>query len=50
MNTGAAGRETTFQLPSSLGSGDDRSMFVIDEAYERYSWALNFYDDDRWQE
>jgi hypothetical protein len=27
----------------------DTSMFVIDEAYERYAWALNFVDDQRWK-
>ena len=28
---------------------DDTSMFVIDESYERYAWALNFVDDERWK-
>jgi len=28
---------------------DDTSTFVIDESYERYAWALNFVDDDRWK-
>ena len=27
----------------------DTSMFVIDESYERYAWALNFVDDERWK-
>ena len=33
-------------LPPSF----DTSMFVIDEVYEQYSWALNFLDPDRWEE
>ena len=38
-------------LPTTeIAPGLDRSMFVIDEAYERSSWALNFLDDKRWQE
>jgi hypothetical protein len=38
-------------LPTTeFGPGDDKSMFVIDEAYERYSWPLNFIDDRRWEE
>jgi hypothetical protein len=38
-------------LPTTeIAPGLDRSMFVIDEAYERSSWALNFIDDERWQE
>jgi hypothetical protein len=38
-------------LPTTaLRPGDDRSMFVVDEVYERSSWALNFIDDQRWQE
>jgi hypothetical protein len=28
--------------------GEDTSMFVIDESYDRYSWCLNFVDCDRW--
>jgi hypothetical protein len=36
-------------LPTTeLGPGDDSSVFVIDEADDRYSWALNFLDDERW--
>ena len=36
-------------LPSArLRPGFDTSTFVIDEAYDRYAWALNFLDKDRW--
>jgi hypothetical protein len=37
-------------LPTTeFGPGADTSMFVIDEAYDRYSWALNFLEDERWE-
>ena len=37
-------------LPSTpLLPGMDKSMFVIDESYERYSWLLNYVDSDRWE-
>ena len=39
-----------YHLPTTaLNPGSDTSMFVIDESYERYSWLLNFLDDDRWE-
>jgi hypothetical protein len=39
-------------LPTTeFATGVDRSMFVIEEVYERYSWALNFINHkERWQE
>lgn len=37
-------------LPSTvLPPGSDTSIFVIDEVYERYSWALNYLNPDRWK-
>jgi hypothetical protein len=34
-------------IPSTpIPSSDDTSMFVIDELYDRYSWLLNYVDDD----
>lgn len=37
-------------LPSTvLAPGSDTSIFVIDEVYERYSWALNYLNPDRWK-
>jgi hypothetical protein len=37
-------------LPSSrLPPGGDTSMFVIDEVYDRYAWALNALDPERWK-
>ena len=37
-------------LPSTpLPPGSDRSMFVIDESYDRYGWILNFVDSERWE-
>ena len=39
-----------YHLPTTvLHPGSDTSMFVVDEAYERFSWILNFLDDDRWE-
>ena len=38
-------------LPSTeLPQGSDRSMFVIDESYERYAWLLNLVSTDRWED
>jgi len=37
-------------LPATpLPPGSDRSMFVIDECYDRYGWLLNFVDSERWE-
>ena len=38
-------------LPSAVlrTLGSDTSMFAIEEAYDRYSWLLNFLDDRRWR-
>jgi len=37
-------------IPSTpILPGADKSMFVIDESYDRYSWILNHLDTDRWQ-
>ena len=37
-------------IPSTpLPPGTDKSMFVIDESYDRYSWILNHIDSERWQ-
>ena len=36
-------------LPSTpFPPGSDTSKFTIDEAYDRYSWVLNFLDEERW--
>jgi hypothetical protein len=36
-------------LPSTpLVPGADKSMFVIEESYDRYSWILNYIDPERW--
>ena len=36
-------------LPETiLSPGVDTSIFSIDEAYDRYSWVLNFLDEVRW--
>jgi hypothetical protein len=37
-------------IPSTpILPGADKSMFVIDESYDRYSWILNHLDTERWQ-
>jgi hypothetical protein len=37
------------QWKMEFSPGADTSIFVIDEAYNRYSWALNFLEDERWE-
>jgi hypothetical protein len=35
-------------LPSQRVPAEQQDLYVIDEAYERYLWALNYLDESRW--
>jgi hypothetical protein len=35
-------------LPQRSVPADKQNLFVIDEAYDRYAWALNYLDESRW--
>ena len=38
------------ELIAELQRLEKYGFYVIEEAYERSSWALNFIDDERWHE
>ena len=42
-------RNLPYHFPQTAATPHDRStLYVIDEVYERYSWALNYLDQQRW--
>ncbi len=38
------------RIPITEVDEADQRTYIVDEAYERYAWALNFLDESRWEE